>query len=186
MESGEVMEDAAGGSSLISHSLLFCCRTAPRIVGSSVARRAHDRGPERWVDPGLGAGGVAAGGRLRGEVLGSGRDGLTRGGVDRLGERWIGDWARVRAGGFGVARVGACRRFRGISRGCLQEVWRASRGVVLEVGVGLALHEGHFRWGFHRIPFFRSPTLAAPFRKGDTPSSPCDPRGRRPTPLALC
>ena len=84
--------------------------------------------------------------------------------------------ARAPAGDVALAGAGAGGRCGVGRRGRQQEVWRASRGVALEAGGSEALHEGRFRWGFHRIPLFRSPSLAAPFRKGDTPSSPCDPR----------
>ena len=52
------------------------------------------------------------------------------------------------------------------SRWRQQAVWRASRGVAFVVGEGLALHEGHFRWGFHRVPFFRSPPLCSAVSQG--------------------
>ena len=57
---------------------------------------------------------------------------------------------------------GLCRSRRGLG----QEVWRGSRGVAFEVGVGLALHEGHFRWGFHRIPYSGEPVPLAPALEG--------------------
>ena len=67
-----------------------------------------------------------------------------------MGERWIA-LGEVDRGGL---------------RWCGQEVWRASRGVALEVGVGLALPEDAVDGGYEGSPFSGEPVPLAPAPEG--------------------
>ena len=82
---------------------------------------------------------------------------LVLGEMGRFGERRLGDWAWVRAGGFGEACVGASRKCGEPRAGAGRRCGEPRVAWAWRLGERLALHEGRFRWGFHRIPYSGEP-----------------------------